>query len=206
MFYQALLLLLSWALRTHALVCSAGCADSVSQRRHVPLLVSISNPVDGRSGLSADGTACLPCAPGYYCASGSLNNHGYTGGPGMQSLKFSHLGCVSSSIACVCIEFIAVGVTSLNANIVSYGIASDASGSLLYASDYANHRIVTLNPASGQLVVLAGTGAAGFVNGNSSIASFSSPAGLALDSANLLLYICDRGTCNSNGQSDFFHC
>ncbi|MGN8055127.1 DUF6443 domain-containing protein [Pedobacter sp. 22163] len=69
-------------------------------------------------------------------------------------------------------------------------IAVDASGTV-YVSDQQNHRIRKISP-TGTVSTLAGSGSAGFSDGNGTGASFSSPIGLALDASGNL-YVADYG-------------
>jgi sugar lactone lactonase YvrE len=59
------------------------------------------------------------------------------------------------------------------------GIASDDKGNI-YVSDFDNKRIRKIN-VTGQVTTVAGNGNDGFIDGNSSIAEFSSPSGIVID-------------------------
>ena len=59
------------------------------------------------------------------------------------------------------------------------GIASDDQGNI-YISDFDNKRIRKIS-STGQVTTIAGNGNDGFIDGNSSIAQFSSPAGIVID-------------------------
>lgn len=59
------------------------------------------------------------------------------------------------------------------------GIASDDQGNI-YISDFDNKRIRKVN-VTGQVTTIAGNGNDGFIDGNSSIAQFSSPSGIVID-------------------------
>jgi len=69
------------------------------------------------------------------------------------------------------------------------GIAVDAQGNL-YIADAYNNRIRKITTA-GVVSTIAGTGVAGFADGNASVAKFSKPTGIAVD-ANLNIYVGDR--------------
>lgn len=69
------------------------------------------------------------------------------------------------------------------------GIAVDPQGNL-YIADADNNRIRKITVA-GIVSTIAGTGVAGFADGNASVAKFSKPTGIALD-ANLNIYVGDR--------------
>jgi len=68
--------------------------------------------------------------------------------------------------------------------------ATDAEGNR-YVADLYGHRILKITPA-GETSVLAGTGESGDRDGDGTLATFSLPAGLALDSDGAL-YVADMG-------------
>ena len=68
------------------------------------------------------------------------------------------------------------------------GIVCDATGTL-FVSDYSNNRIRKITPA-GVVSTLAGSGAAGLVNGNGTAAQFNGPIQLWLDAQNNI-YVAD---------------
>ena len=68
------------------------------------------------------------------------------------------------------------------------GVVSDASSNL-YVLDYASCNIKKITIATGQVTTIAGTGAAGSVNGIGTAASFNYPMGLAIDPAYKYLYV-----------------
>jgi serine/threonine-protein kinase len=71
------------------------------------------------------------------------------------------------------------------------GIASDDQGNI-YISDFDNKRIRKIS-STGQVTTIAGNGNDGFIDGNSSIAQFSSPAGIVIDKqGNLFVADLDR--------------
>jgi streptogramin lyase len=70
-----------------------------------------------------------------------------------------------------------------------YAVAADAGGAF-YVADYRNHRVRKVAP-DGTVSTLVG-GEAGYVDGSPLEARFSSPRGIAIDSANNL-YVVDTG-------------
>ena len=87
------------------------------------------------------------------------------------------------------------GGTSANANAIG-GIATDNLGNI-YFTDMQTHtisKITTTNANAGTATVIAGTGQAGYTGDGASalFATFSSPAGIAIDSNNDI-YIADSG-------------
>lgn len=69
-------------------------------------------------------------------------------------------------------------------------IVADAQGNV-YVSDAFNHRIRKVS-AAGQVTTIAGTGVAGFNNGNAATAQFNFPGGITIDRQGNL-YVVDRG-------------
>ncbi len=69
-----------------------------------------------------------------------------------------------------------------------YGVAFDASGNI-YIADAGNHKIRKIS-MDGTVTTIAGTGTAGFSDGNGVNASFNFPFGLAIDSAGNI-YVAD---------------
>lgn len=82
---------------------------------------------------------------------------------------------------------------ALNANLDTPAslVFDDVSG-LLYFSDQANHRVMSVSP-SGLLMPVAGTGEAGFSGdlGDADAARLNLPQGLALDGSGAVLYVAD---------------
>jgi hypothetical protein len=71
-----------------------------------------------------------------------------------------------------------------------YAVAADAAGTV-YVADYRNHRIRKVTK-DGTVSTLAGSGAAGYAEGQGDQAQFSSPRGLTID-ADGNLYVVDTG-------------
>jgi sugar lactone lactonase YvrE len=61
-----------------------------------------------------------------------------------------------------------------------HGLALDGSGNL-FVADRGNHRIRRIVTSTGRVTTLAGSGSAGFIEGIGTVASFSSPQGVAVD-------------------------
>ncbi|MBO6661869.1 MAG: cadherin domain-containing protein [Roseivirga sp.] len=70
------------------------------------------------------------------------------------------------------------------------GLAADNSGNI-YIADYLNHSIRKMTPG-GIVTTIAGSGSAGFADGNGTSASFNSPAFLVVDN-NGNIYVTDSG-------------
>lgn len=71
-----------------------------------------------------------------------------------------------------------------------YGVATDAAGNI-YVADTDNHRIRKISP-DGTVTTIAGTGVAGFANGNTGNAAFNAPTGIVTDASGNL-FIADNG-------------
>jgi sugar lactone lactonase YvrE len=69
------------------------------------------------------------------------------------------------------------------------GVAVDGSGNL-YVADRVNHRIRKITP-SGSVTTMAGSGSAGYADGNGTSASFNGPIGVAVD-GNDNVYVADQ--------------
>ena len=72
------------------------------------------------------------------------------------------------------------------------GIALDDFG-LLYVTDTSNQRIRVVSPV-GSVITLAGSGAAGLLDAIGTAAQFSSPTGIAVDTATSTVYVSDSGS------------
>jgi sugar lactone lactonase YvrE len=72
-----------------------------------------------------------------------------------------------------------------------YGIAVDRNGTV-FVADGGNHKIRKISPA-GNVSTFAGSGSSGSIDGFGLGASFTHPAGIALDSLGNL-YVCDAGS------------
>lgn len=64
-----------------------------------------------------------------------------------------------------------------------WGLALEPATGLLWVSDSGNFRIRVVNPTSGAVSTLAGSGAVGALDGFAASAGFSAPRGLAFDGA-----------------------
>jgi DNA-binding beta-propeller fold protein YncE len=68
-------------------------------------------------------------------------------------------------------------------------VVTDRQGNI-YVADRNNHRIRRITP-DGTVKTLAGSSESGFVDGHSSLARFNQPYGVALDDAEITLYVAD---------------
>jgi sugar lactone lactonase YvrE len=82
------------------------------------------------------------------------------------------------------------GQAGFGSNVVLTGIDSDLSGNLYIASGF-EHKILKINKSRGTVAVFAGTGVAGFKDGNASEAMFFNPADLAVDKSTGDVYVSD---------------
>lgn len=73
------------------------------------------------------------------------------------------------------------------------GLAISRNGKTLYVADSDNNRIRTVNVATGQTALLAGTGKAGMKNGAAKQAQFKRPVSLLLSSNGRTLYVVEWG-------------
>jgi sugar lactone lactonase YvrE len=71
------------------------------------------------------------------------------------------------------------------------GIAIDSSKTNLYVTDVLNHNIRKIVIASATVTTLAGSGAAGYADGNGTAAVFNVPRAIVIDSTNTNLYVTD---------------
>jgi DNA-binding beta-propeller fold protein YncE len=73
-------------------------------------------------------------------------------------------------------------------------VLADADGQRLFIADTNHHRIVIADLATGEVVEVAGTGVAGYGDGDFESAQFDQPQGMALSSDGTVLYLADTGT------------
>lgn len=73
------------------------------------------------------------------------------------------------------------------------GIVISNDGKTLFVADTDNHRIRSVDIATGQVRFVAGSGQAGFVDAVGNRARFSSPFGLALSKGGRFIYVVDKG-------------
>lgn len=73
------------------------------------------------------------------------------------------------------------------------GLAISKDGKTLYVADSDNNRIRTVNVATGQTALLAGTGRAGLKDGAAKTAQFKRPVSLLLSSNGKTLYVVELG-------------
>ena len=66
-------------------------------------------------------------------------------------------------------------------------------GDTLYIADSGHHRIVAVDPGSGDVLAVYGGGTAGFMDGPALEARFDSPQGMALSPDGTTLYVADTG-------------
>jgi len=72
-------------------------------------------------------------------------------------------------------------------------IVLDSTATSAYIADMTNHVIRKIEISTGNTTTIAGTGSAGFVNGEGTVASFSSPVSVAISADNKKLYVADNG-------------
>ncbi|MBK6971048.1 MAG: S-layer homology domain-containing protein [Candidatus Microthrix sp.] len=70
------------------------------------------------------------------------------------------------------------------------GVAVAPNG-IVYVGDVSNHRIRAINPTTGAVTTLAGSGTAGFADGPSNTAQFDNPSGVAVAPGGTV-YVADR--------------
>ncbi|MBK6311561.1 MAG: hypothetical protein IPF42_13665 [Candidatus Microthrix sp.] len=71
-----------------------------------------------------------------------------------------------------------------------FGVTVAPNGTI-YVGDSSNHRIRAINPTTGQVTTLAGSGTAGFADGPSNTAQFDNPSGVAVAPGGTV-YVADR--------------
>ncbi len=66
-----------------------------------------------------------------------------------------------------------------------------ADANTIFVTDYSTNKILSISYPGGSIVTLAGTGAAGSLDGLGTSATFNQPLGLAFDASSKILYITD---------------
>ncbi len=80
-------------------------------------------------------------------------------------------------------------------SLLSYpaGVLADPRGGRLFIADTGHHRVVVVDPQSGDVLDLIGNGREMFADGDYISAGFASPRGMALSDDGTTLYIADTG-------------
>jgi len=73
-------------------------------------------------------------------------------------------------------------------------VLADAPRGRLFVADTNHHRILVADIETGEIVDVAGTGAAGYADGEFEAAQFDQPQGMALSADGRLLYLADTGS------------
>lgn len=103
--------------------------------------------------------------------------------------QFTYLLTYTTSTLAGSAQGYADGTGSAASFNIPSGVVRDASGNI-YVTDRDNNRIRKITPA-GLVTTFAGSGAAGFVNGNGTAAQFNQPYSITIDGAGNL-YVGDR--------------
>ena len=122
----------------------------------------------------------------YYAVAYVTTNGGTAYG---NMVSFTTSGLVSTFAGSGAIGFLN-GQSTAATFFYPYSVAADANGNI-YVADLSNNAIRKITSA-GLVSTLAGSGTAGFVNGQGTAASFNYPYGLAVD-ANGNVYVADLG-------------
>ncbi len=75
------------------------------------------------------------------------------------------------------------------------GLCLDPNGSWLYLADYSAHQVKRINPGTGAVTVMAGTGSSGYSDSTMAATKFSYPTGICISSDGLSMYVCDNNNC-----------
>ncbi len=67
----------------------------------------------------------------------------------------------------------------------------DPNTGILYIADTGHHRVVAVDPASGDVLTVYGSGLAGYNDGAATAATFDAPQGMALSPDGRILYVAD---------------
>ncbi|PIS40670.1 MAG: hypothetical protein COT26_02120 [Candidatus Kerfeldbacteria bacterium CG08_land_8_20_14_0_20_43_14] len=122
--------------------------------------------------LAGTPTSSLISGAGLINSSGSMNN-GYQEGTKCETQELAQSGCAYFR--------------------GPQGIEISPDGQTLYVADSGNNRIRSVRVSDGQTALLAGSGAAGAVNGVGSSATFNQPRRLAISEDGKILYVAEQG-------------
>lgn len=73
-------------------------------------------------------------------------------------------------------------------------VLADPAGGRIFVADTNHHRVIVADPATGEVLDVAGTGARGYEDGPFTGARFDRPQGMALSEDGTILYVADQGS------------